>query len=98
MAIRGHAIDGSTPVSPPTICPGGSVSTERGIWNGSDSRDDDLLMLRIVLIFMPGQNLRRKREFQKLERKVLLRVIAATLFVTLVATLAVYFGINVHDH
>jgi hypothetical protein len=32
----------STPVSPQTISSGGSVSTEPGIWNGSDLRGDDL--------------------------------------------------------
>jgi hypothetical protein len=41
---------------------------------------------------------RRRREFQELERKAFLGVIGASVFVIVVATLAVYFGINVHDY
>jgi hypothetical protein len=40
---------------------------------------------------------RRKLEFHELERKSLIGVIAGAIFVVVVATLAVYFGINVHE-
>jgi hypothetical protein len=43
-------------------------------------------------------NLRRKQKFRELERKALIGLIAGTAFVIIVATLAVYFGINVHEH
>jgi hypothetical protein len=43
-------------------------------------------------------SIRRKRRFQELERKSFLGVIAVAVFFTLVATIAVYLGINVHEH
>src|SRR4029434_9039422 len=49
-------------------------------------------------IYVSKSNSRRKREFRELERKALIGLIVGAAFVVAVATLALYFGINVHEH
>jgi hypothetical protein len=49
-------------------------------------------------VYESKSSARRRRKFQELERKSIIAVVGVMVFVALVATIALYFGTNIHEH